>query len=218
MSSEPTPSERISSAPLPEATAERHRFYEDVLAMLTGTLLTSLGITLYSKAMLVTGGVTGIALLLQYATKFGFGTIFFIINLPFYYLAIRRMGWPFTVRTFVAVALVSVFTRLTPQWIDVSALQPVYASVMGGALIGLGMLILFRHRAGLGGMNILALYLQDRQLVRAGYFQLAVDLLILLAALFVLDYKQVLLSMLGAVVLNLVIAINHRPGRYLGIS
>lgn len=186
--------------------------------MLTGTLLTSLGITLYSKAMLATGGVTGLALLLQYATTFSFGTIFFLINLPFYYLAIRRMGWPFTIRTFIAVALVSVFARLTPLWIDVSMLQPVYASVMGGALMGLGMLILFRHRAGLGGMNILALYLQDKRLVRAGYFQLAVDILILIAALFVLDYEQVLLSMLGAVVLNLVIAINHRPGRYLGIS
>ena len=186
--------------------------------MLTGTLLTSLGITLYSKAMLATGGVTGLALLLQYATKFSFGTILFVINLPFYYLAIRRMGWPFTIRTFIAVALVSVFARLTPLWIDVSALQPVYASVMGGALMGLGMLILFRHRAGLGGMNILALYLQDKHLVRAGYFQLAVDILILLAALFVLNYEQVLLSMLGAVVLNLVIALNHRPGRYLGIS
>jgi len=45
-----------------------------------------------------------------------------------------------------------------------------------------------------------------------------VDILILLAALFVLNYEQVLLSMLGAVVLNLVIALNHRPGRYLGIS
>ena len=73
--------------------------------MLTGTLLTSLGITLYSKAMLATGGVTGLALLLQYATKFSFGTIFFVINLPFYYLAIRRMGWPFTIRTLRTVLL-----------------------------------------------------------------------------------------------------------------
>ncbi len=145
------PSERTPSTS-PDAI-DRHRLYEDVLAMLTGTLLTSLGITLYSKAMLATGGVTGLALLLQYATKFSFGTIFFVINLPFYYLAIRRMGWPFTIRTFIAVALVSVFARLTPLWIDVSALQPVYASVMGGALMGLGMLILFRHRAGLGGIT-----------------------------------------------------------------
>ncbi len=88
----------------------------------------------------------------------------------------------------------------------------------GGGLIGLGMLILFRHRAGLGGFNIVAVYLQDRYGLRAGYFQLGVDVLILCAALLILPMAQVALSLVGAAVLNLVIAINHRPGRYIGVS
>lgn len=200
------------------AETEQHRFYEDVLAILSGTLLMSLGIALYTKATLITGGTAGLALLLQYATPFGFSTIFFIITLPFYYLAVRRMGWPFTIRTFIAVGLVALFARLTPLWIDFSTLNSLYAAIMGGSLMGVGMLILFRHRTGLGGMNILALYLQDNHGIRAGYFQLAVDGLIMLAALFVLDWEKVVLSMIGAAVLNLIVAINHRPGRYIGVS
>ena len=203
---------------LPDLSVERHRLHEDVLAMLLGTLLVSLGISLYSKAMLITGSSAGLALLLQYVTGFSFGAIFFAVTLPFYYLAIKRMGWPFTIRTFVAVLLVSLLTRLTPRWIDVAYLDPVYAAVIGGGLMGVGMLILFRHRTGLGGMNILALYLQDHHGIRAGYFQLAVDAVIMLAALFVLDYRQVLLSMLGAAVLNVIVGMNHRPGRYIGVS
>ncbi|UZE47662.1 YitT family protein [Rhodopseudomonas sp. P2A-2r] len=197
---------------------QRHRFYEDMLALLTGTLLVSLGISLYSKAMLITGSSAGIALLLQYATGFGFGTVFFAVTIPFYYLAIKRMGWPFTIRTFIAVLLVSVFSRLTPLWIGYSMLQPLYAAVIGGALMGVGMLILFRHRTGLGGMNILALYLQDHYGIRAGYFQLAVDVVIMLLALFILDLQQVILSAIGAAVLNIIVGMNHRPGRYIGIS
>lgn len=203
---------------LNETPVARHRLHEDVLAMLSGTLLMSLGICLYTKATLITGGSAGLALLLQYATSYSFGTIFFAITIPFYYLAIRRMGWPFTIRTFIAVGLVSVLTRLTPLWIDFSTLNSLYAAIMGGALMGIGMLILFRHRTGLGGMNILALYLQDNHGIRAGYFQLAVDALIMLGALFVLDWEKVALSMVGAAILNLVVAINHRPGRYIGIS
>lgn len=203
---------------LTETPAARHRLYEDVLAMFSGTLLMSLGISLYTKATLITGGSAGLALLLQYATSYGFSTIFFLITIPFYYLAIRRMGLPFTIRTFIAVGLVSLFARLTPLWIDFSSLNSLYAAIMGGALMGIGMLILFRHRTGLGGMNILALYLQDNHGIRAGYFQLAVDGLIMLGALFVLDWEKVALSMVGAAVLNLVVAINHRPGRYIGIS
>ena len=146
------------------------------------------------------------------------GLVFFVINLPFYWLAIRRMGWAFTLRTFVAVGLISLFSRLTPGWIGFEHLHPLYAAVAGGGLMGMGLLILFRHRTGLGGFNILALYLQGRGLVRAGYFQLAVDLVILAAALFVLDWHQVLLSVLGAAVLNVIIGINHRPGRYMAVS
>lgn len=186
--------------------------------MLSGTLLMSLGIIFYSKATIITGGSAGLALLLQYATPFSFSAIFFVITIPFYYLAVRRMGWGFTIRTFVAVGLVALFVRLTPRWLEIAALNPVYAAISGGAFMGIGMLILFRHRTGLGGMNILALYLQDHHGIRAGYFQLAVDALIMLGALFVLDWFSVALSMLGAAVLNLTVAINHRPGRYIGVS
>jgi uncharacterized membrane-anchored protein YitT (DUF2179 family) len=89
---------------------------------------------------------------------------------------------------------------------------------MGGALSGTGLLILFRHRTGLGGINVLAIYLQDRFGLRAGYFQLAVDLAILAAAFFVIPLDRLALSLLGAVVVNMTLAINHRPGRYLGVT
>ncbi len=195
-----------------------HRQYEDVLALLTGTMLVALGLVLYTHAGLITGSSAGLALLIQHVTGYGFGTVFFVINLPFYYLAVKRMGWPFTLRTFAAVALISVLSQLTPQWIGISNLDPLYAAIAGGGLMGMGLLVLFRHRAGLGGFNILALYLQDNYGIRAGYFQLAVDLTILVVSLFYLDWTKLALSVVGAAVLNLIIAINHRPGRYIGMS
>ena len=195
-----------------------HRPYEDVLALLTGTMLVALGLVLYTHAGLITGSSAGLALLIQYVSGYGFGTVFFVINLPFYYLAVKRMGWPFTLRTFAAVALISVLSRLTPDWIGIAHINPLYAAVAGGGLMGMGLLVLFRHRAGLGGFNILALYLQENFGIRAGYFQLGVDLVILVVSLFYLDWTNVALSVAGAAVLNLIIAINHRPGRYVGMS
>ncbi|WP_417806085.1 YitT family protein [Thalassospira lucentensis] len=192
-----------------------HRLYEDVLALLLGTMVVSLGVTLYSESVLVTGSTAGAALLIEHATGLGFGLIFFLINLPFYWLAYKRMGTAFTVKTFIAVGLVSVFSKLTPMMVDFTMLNPIYAAVAGGALMGIGLLMLFRHRAGLGGINILALYLQEHFGIRAGYVQLAIDMVILVIAFLTLPFDKVLLSILGAVVLNLIIAINHRPGRYL---
>ena len=128
------------------------------------------------------------------------------------------MGWRYTVRTFVAVAMVSVLSRLTPQWISIDAIEPVYAAVCGGILVGIGLLALFRHRAGLGGFNILAVYLQDTYGWRAGYVQLGLDVLILIGAAFVLPWDKLVLSLVGAAAINLTLAINHKPGRYMGVS
>ncbi|MCO6049460.1 YitT family protein [Mesorhizobium sp. RP14(2022)] len=199
-------------------TTQRHRLAEDVMAFLLGTLIAALGVTLYSEALLATGGTMGLSLLLQRITGWNFALVFFVINLPFYALSLLRMGWRTTLRTFIAVSLVSLFAKLTPSWIDVSTLDPIYAAIVGGGLTGVGLLMLFRHRASLGGLTILALYLQDRGVMRAGYFQLCIDALILLLACFVLRWDKVLLSLVGAAVLNLVIALNHRPGRYVAVS
>lgn len=178
----------------------------------------ALGVTLFTKATLLTGGTAGLALLLQYATHLDFGTLFFAINLPFYALSILRMGWKLTVRTFLAVFLVSYLSKLTPDWIGLETLNPVYATIMGGVLVGVGLLILFRHRTSLGGINILALYAQERYGIRAGYVQLALDAAILLLSLFVIEFDKVALSLVGTAVLNLILATNHRPGRYTGVS
>ncbi len=209
----------------PDAAAEaadtrplRHRLYEDAIAMLVGTLFVSLGMTLYSKAMLLVGSTAGLSLLLQYLSGYGFWVIFSVVNLPFYILAVKRMGWRFALRTFAAVSLVSLFSAFTPRWIDVARLDPLYATIIGGCLSGTGLLILFRHRTGLGGINILALYLQDHFGIRAGYFQLAVDLAILSASMLVLSPENIALSVLGAAIVNMTLAINHRPERYIGIT
>ncbi|MCW2294888.1 uncharacterized membrane-anchored protein YitT (DUF2179 family) [Pseudomonas sp. BIGb0408] len=196
----------------------RHPLWEDALALILGTAMVALGITLYSHAGLLTGGTVGLAFLIKYLAGWPFGVVFFLLNVPFYVLAIWRMGWAFTLRTVCAVGLVSLLAELTPHWITFAALNELYAALFGGFAMGLGLLMLFRHRASLGGVNILALYLQERFGLRAGAVQMGVDAAIVLASIFVVAPEKVALSVLGAVALNMVLAINHRAGRYMGVS
>src|SRR5690554_4689422 len=196
----------------------RHPLWEDALALLLGTAMVALGIAFYSHAGLLTGGTVGLAFLFKYLAGWPFGLVFFLLNIPFYLLAIWRMGWAFTLRTFCAVGLVSLLAELTPGWVSFAQLNLYYAALFGGFAMGIGLLMLFRHRASLGGVNILALYLQERFGVRAGNFQMGIDALIVMAAVFIVPPGKVLLSVLGAVALNLVLAINHRADRYMGVS
>jgi uncharacterized membrane-anchored protein YitT (DUF2179 family) len=185
-----------------------------MLAIVIGTLMVSFGVVMLRQVGALTGGTAGIAFLVHYMAQVSFGTAFFIINLPFYYLSIRRMGWPFTLKTFSAVALVSIFSDLHPLFIHFDHLQPFYATLFGNVIMGIGFIVLFRHKASLGGMNILALFLQDKYGIRAGKLQMGVDCCIVLASLFVVSYEMLIASILGAVIVNLIIAMNHRPGRY----
>lgn len=205
-----------SPTPAPAPDEQRHSLLEDVLAILTATCLVSLGLRFVSQAGLLTGGTSGVALLLTRLTPLTFGQLFALLNLPFFWLGIRQMGWRFTVKTFASILLVSGATDRLQLVLKVDWIHPLYAAVLGGFLMGIGLLILFRHQACLGGLNILAIWLQERRIVRAGVFQMAVDSAIVAASLLVVSPGVIGLSIVGAVALNVVLAVNHRPGRYLG--
>jgi len=194
-----------------------HTTIEDTLALFTGVLLISVGVAFFTSAGLLTGGTAGLAFLLHYATGITFGKLFFVLNLPFYWLAWRKMGRAFTFKTFLAILLLSVLTELQSRFLQINNLQPLYAAIAGGLITGTGFLVLFRHRCSLGGVGILALYLQDRYGWRAGKVQMGVDCSIVALALFTVQPMQVLWSIVGAVALNLVLAMNHRPGRYTAV-
>lgn len=194
-----------------------HSHTEDAMALFTGVLLISVGVAFFTSAGLLTGGTAGLAFLLHYATGIGFGKIFFVLNLPFYWLALRKLGRAFTLKTFAAVLLLSVLTELQSQFLQFAQIQPLYAAIAGGLITGTGFLVLFRHRCSLGGVGILALYLQDRYGWRAGKVQMAVDCCIVLLALWTVEPVRVAWSIAGAVALNLVLAMNHRPGRYMAV-
>lgn len=199
----------------PDDEAARHTPFDDAQALITGALFVALGIVLFRAAGLLAGGTAGLAFLVHYATGWPFGLLFFAINLPFYALAWRAFGRAFTLKTFAAVALVSFAVEVIPQLMAIERIDPWFAALMGGCAIGVGLLMLFRHRASLGGLNVLALMLQERRGWRAGRVQMALDAAIVVAALAIVEPWRVALSVLGAVALNLVVAVNHRPGRYL---
>lgn len=193
-----------------------HSVLEDAQAFVLGTTLSSFGLLMITHLGLITGQTAGLAVVIAYATGWAFGPVFFAVNVPFYLLAWVRMGPRITIKSFVAVALLSVISTLLPGQISFASLNPLIGVALGGALIALGLVVLFRHGASLGGIGVLALYLQDKTGFRAGWTQLGFDIVLFAAAWFVIGGSLVLLSLLGAVVTNLIIAVNHRPDRYTG--
>ncbi|WP_064709766.1 YitT family protein [Rhizobium bangladeshense] len=204
-------------AGLLNSSAERHSLLDDAQGIVAGSMLAVLGVSLLSGAGLLAGGTAGLAFLAHYATGISFGLCFFAVNLPFYYLAFRRLGPAFTIKTFLAIGLTSLLSEFVPDFIGVTQVHPVAGALFGGLVIAAGMLALFRHRASLGGIGILALYIEDRFGWRAGLVQLGFDAIVLALSFFVASPFIIACSVLGAFVLNLTLAINHRKDRYIAM-
>lgn len=202
---------------MPDSAAQRHSLFEDAQAILVAPLFVAFAVLLFRHAGLLTGGTVGVAFLIHYWSSWPMGWVVFAINLPFYLFAIRALGWAFAGKTFVAVSLLAIYTELLPNLLSLNSVDHLFAAIMGGFLAGVGLLMLIRHKASLGGLGVLAIYLQNKRGWRAGKVQMAADFMILGAAILLRDPWSVGLSILGALALNLVIAVNHKAGRYMGM-
>ena len=195
-----------------------HSLGEDILAFVMGTGLCALAVQFLTHLGLITGQTAGLGVLLSYVTGLSFGTVFFLVNLPFYVLAWLRMGPRFTIKSFIAVAMVSAMVDAMPAYLTFDILHPVPGSLLAGATAGTGLLVLFRHGASLGGIGVLGLWLQQRIGIQAGWVQLGFDVLLFLAAALILpDIALVGWSLLGALVVNMIVGVNHRSDRYTGM-
>ena len=203
---------------LAKPSARRHNAAEDAQGIVIGATLVALSIQFLRAADLITGQVAGLALVASYAQDWSFGLAFFVLNLPFYVIAVRLLGWGFVLKSAAAVTLMSVLSDALPLVLTVGPLQPTLGAALFGVLAGVGLLSLFRHGSSLGGVGIVALLLQDRRGVPAGYTQLAFDLCVFALAAALFPWPAVAWSILGAAILNGIIATNHRRDRYIARS
>lgn len=195
----------------------RHTLFEDAQGILFGTAICALGLQFLTHSGLMTGQIAGLAILISYVSGLGFGPVFFVLNLPFYWIGYRRRGRAFMVKTFAAVVLLSVFSAVLPHFMAFDRLHPAVAALAFGLTTTAGLLALFRHGASLGGIGIVALIVQDRWGFQAGWFQMAFDAALFALALLWIDPVRLGWSLIGIVVLNAGLAINHRRDRYIAI-
>ncbi|MDH6208337.1 YitT family protein [Aurantimicrobium minutum] len=197
-------------------TAQSHSLLDDIVGITASSLLAAIGIFLMDSGHVVTGGIAGLALLISYATPFSFSVVWIVASLPFLPLAVWKKGWNFTLRSLVAIVMVSLFAQLTTANLGHLSIDPLFGAVAGNVVASIGVLGLFRHRSSLGGFNVVALIAQEQYHWRAGYVQLVIDLAIVAGAFFVASPVIVLYSAVGAFVFNFILALNHREGRYNG--
>jgi uncharacterized membrane-anchored protein YitT (DUF2179 family) len=200
----------------PPPTPLRHSRLEDAYALLIGSAFIVLGLVCLHSAGLVTGGVAGVALLTSYVVPLSPGLLFTLINIPFFLFARAAMGTSFMVKTMIVSCGVTVMSLAAPHLVQLASINPVFAALFGGTIIGMGVLSLARHNAGVGGTGVLTIWLFKKRGWNVGRTQLTIDACIMLLALLAVPPVRVLLSAVSAGAISVVLIAFHRPGRYTG--
>jgi len=198
------------------APVEPHTLFDDVYGIAVGILFVVMGVLLLQAAGLITGGVAGISLLLSYTSSYSVGMLFMLINLPFFLFGYLFMGARFTVKSLIGSILIMAMLKLMPSGLVIGHIHPMVAALGGGTFCGMGILALARHGAGVGGTGIVTLWLQKKYGINAGRTQVAIDGVILLAALLIVQPELVGWSSLSAIAMSSMVMAWHRPGRYFG--
>lgn len=121
-----------------------------------GVLLAALGINLFlAPHAIVSGGASGIAILVNRLTGFPMGVFMLLVNIPLFLIGTIVLGYGFGIRSIYGTVLFSVFTDAT-AFLPGLTQHLMMASVFGGALIGMGFGIIFLSGATSGGTDILA--------------------------------------------------------------
>lgn len=137
---------------------------KQVMMILLGSMIYSIGVNLFIVPnKLLSGGVAGISLLIQYITGIQSGYTTLLINIPIFCFGIRVIDKEFGILSFIGMLSMSVFLILTK---DISRFLTVddllISCICGGVLCGLGMAIIFLNRASEGGTDIIAIILKKR--------------------------------------------------------
>lgn len=183
---------------------------KQLVMIVAGCMLVALGIHIFAASHIVLGGTAGMGLILHHITGLTVGMLFFLINIPFYFLSVRQLGIRFTLKTFLSVTLLSVLTDQMAIFLNIEMPYTIIGAVVGGALIGFGLTILFRSNSSLGGINILALFLDRRYGINPGKTIMISDICIVLSALVVFTVIEVVYSILAIFVMSAVLGRYHK--------
>lgn len=193
----------------------RHSLLEDAQGITFGIVMAALGIHILTHMGFATGQTTGLAILLAYTSNLPFPLVYFALNLPFLLLGWWGMGWRFALKTLITIAALSLLITLLPQWMELGTIHPAFAAILFGILFGIAALAVVRHGGSFGGFSIVAILMQNRWGIQAGYVQLLFDIIIFALAALILDSAMLAYSFLGAATFSLFLAINHRRDRYI---
>lgn len=136
----------------------------DFTIIFLGCLVASLGVNLFlTNAKLLSGGATGVALILEYTVNIPSGVTVFLINLPLFLLSYKRLNKRFTLYSAIGMISLSVSLIITKPLSTLIAIDDfLLYCIYGGVLCGIGYGLVFLRNGSTGGVDIITMVIRKK--------------------------------------------------------
>ncbi|MDD7795969.1 YitT family protein [Clostridium sp. 'White wine YQ'] len=136
----------------------------DILLIFIGCLIASLGVNIFlANAKLLSGGATGLALIIQYFTGFKAGYSVFLLNLPLFVISYFKLSKQFTLYSAIGMISLTISLLLTERiHLHINIDDLLVYCIYGGALCGIGYSIVFLRNGSTGGTDIITMLIRKK--------------------------------------------------------
>ena len=169
----------------------------NLFLLCAGSVVTAVGINgLLIPHRFVSGGVTGLALLLHYLVPaLSVALIYAVANLPLF-----LAGWFFISRRFFLYSIAgTIIFSSAIAWVDLGVIpvqDQLLAAILAGLILGTGSGIILKSMGSAGGTDILSVILLQRFSIRLGTTRLAFNILVLTAAALLFSLEDALYTLI----------------------
>lgn len=143
---------------------------------------------------MIDGGIVGISMMLSTITKANLGVIIVLINTPFIFLALKKLGKLFVAQTLFAIAMLGLSVNIFHY--HTATDDTLLATVFGGVILGIGVGIVLRNNAAMDGTEIISIRLAKKMGFSIGEIIMFFNVFIYTAAGFLYGWDKAMYSVL----------------------
>ncbi|MBT2733793.1 YitT family protein [Bacillus sp. ISL-7] len=125
----------------------------DIFLIISGTAVMALAYYLFMKPNdIIAPGLGGIAIIFAHFVPLSLGIVYFILNIPLFFLGFRFVGWKFVLYSLCGMFSLSIFLSLFESLTGFQ--QPIVGAVTGGILNGAFLALVLLAGGSTGGLDI----------------------------------------------------------------
>ena len=179
------------------------REVEDYVFITLGLILYAFGFTFFLMPYeIVTGGVAGIAAIVEYATAFPNQYTYLLINVALLFMALKILGFKFLIKTIYAIGVLTFLLWLMKELVprdETGAMvkilgegQDFMSLIIGCTMTGSALGIVFLNNGSTGGTDIIAASVNKFYNMSLGSVLLFIDFIVISSCMFIPQFGTTL--------------------------